>query len=190
VQQVGDMHWGRWYPTTVTMADGSLFTASGVTKLLKPVYPKRPPTPSATSRRPRPTTGEREMELQRPLGDRTLPLFPRLSLLPDGNVFYNAAGQSFKPVRAVLRTRCCGTSRRPITRRPGPGRPSASPDSSRAARFNPSGNIGTPLADLQGRGFPGGGSALTIPGFRGSTFSIMLPLRPDAKRPTTPRPPT
>src|SRR5207244_4528424 len=22
-QQVGDMHWGRWYPTTVTMADGS-----------------------------------------------------------------------------------------------------------------------------------------------------------------------
>jgi hypothetical protein len=29
--------------------------------------------------------------------DRSLPLYPRLSVLPDGNVLYDAEGQSFNP---------------------------------------------------------------------------------------------
>ena len=33
---------GRWYPSMLTLADGDLFVASGVEKLLKPVYPDRP----------------------------------------------------------------------------------------------------------------------------------------------------
>ena len=32
-----------------------------------------------------------------PLAERTLPLFPRLHLLPNGHVYYNAGGQSFNP---------------------------------------------------------------------------------------------
>src|SRR4051812_14052786 len=34
----GDMHFGRWYPTMVSLADGHVFVASGVSKLIKPAY--------------------------------------------------------------------------------------------------------------------------------------------------------
>ncbi|TNE73702.1 MAG: galactose oxidase, partial [Gammaproteobacteria bacterium] len=40
--QTGDMNFGRWYPSMVTLGSGSVFVASGVTKLLKPVYPEEP----------------------------------------------------------------------------------------------------------------------------------------------------
>src|SRR3954454_19227311 len=40
--QTGSMKYGRWYPTMVEQGDGKIFVASGVTKLLKPVYPDRP----------------------------------------------------------------------------------------------------------------------------------------------------
>src|SRR5205823_2487780 len=33
-----DMHFGRWYPTLVTLPTGNVFVASGVTKLIKPMY--------------------------------------------------------------------------------------------------------------------------------------------------------
>src|SRR5256885_185846 len=33
------MNHGRWYPSLVTLADGRLFVAGGVTKLIKPIYP-------------------------------------------------------------------------------------------------------------------------------------------------------
>src|SRR5262249_48197171 len=39
--QSGDMLYGRWYPGLVTLADGRVFVASGVSKLVKPIYPKR-----------------------------------------------------------------------------------------------------------------------------------------------------
>ena len=42
------MHHGRWYPTAITLANGDMFVASGVTKLLKPVYPSHP-TDSGTN---------------------------------------------------------------------------------------------------------------------------------------------
>ena len=32
-----------------------------------------------------------------PLAERTLPLFPRLHMLPNGHVYYNAGGQAFNP---------------------------------------------------------------------------------------------
>ena len=45
--------------------------------------------------------------------------------------------------------------------------------------MDPSGDPGNPVGDVTATGIPGLGSAMTIPGFRGSTFSMMLPLKPD-----------
>ncbi|AUV80881.1 hypothetical protein C2R22_03745 [Salinigranum rubrum] len=72
-----DVHAGRWYPTLVTMGDGSVLAAAGLTK-----HP--------------PWVALRKLELYTP-GEgwrvlrgagRWLPLYPRLHLLPDGTVFY------------------------------------------------------------------------------------------------------
>lgn len=92
------MEYGRWYPTLTTLADGRQFVASGVEKLLKPVYPDHP----ADSGR-----NVVQTEVFDPAtdtwsytgvsGDRSLPLYPRLHLLPNGHVYYNAAGQVFNP---------------------------------------------------------------------------------------------
>jgi hypothetical protein len=40
--QTDAMAYGRWYPTLVTLPDGDVFVASGVTKLAKPIYPDNP----------------------------------------------------------------------------------------------------------------------------------------------------
>lgn len=179
-QQVGDMRWGRWYPTTVTLPNGRLFTASGVTKLLKPVYPDRP----ADS-----LTNVKETETYDPItakwsyngrsADRSLPLYPRLSVLPDGKVFYNAAGQSFNPFGQSYDEPLWNEAAvyDPKARQ---WRALGIPGLDGAGAINPSGSLGNPIGDIAGRGIPGGGSAATIPGFRGSTFSIMLPLHPDS----------
>jgi hypothetical protein len=110
---------------------------------------------------------------------RSLPLFPRLHLLPDGKVFYNAAGQSFNPVGQSYDEALWNEA--------AVYDPAASswtdvgiPGASDGVPVDPAGDPGNPAADLQGFGIPGGGSAFTIPGFRGSTFSVMLPLQPNA----------
>ena len=92
------MNFGRWYPGLVTLPDGQVFVASGVTKLIKPMYPDRPADSG---------TNVEESETYNPAtetwtdngasGKRSLPLFPRLHLLPDGKVFYDGAGQVFSP---------------------------------------------------------------------------------------------
>ncbi|MDX1598011.1 MAG: galactose oxidase-like domain-containing protein [Marinobacter sp.] len=96
--QSGDMTYGRWYPSVLTMGSGELFVASGVTKLIKPVYPEDPLNsgrnvvqtetynPCAGTWTQNPSTA-----------DRSLPLYPRMHLLPNGHVFYNAGGQAFNP---------------------------------------------------------------------------------------------
>ncbi|MBH04179.1 MAG: galactose oxidase [Xanthomonadales bacterium] len=96
--QSGDMHYGRWYPSLVTLATGDIFVASGVTKLLKPVYPEQPLNSG------RNVTQTETYDLASgiwqengPAAQRSLPLFPRMHLLPNGQVFYNAGGQAFNP---------------------------------------------------------------------------------------------
>lgn len=75
--RVEDTDAGRWYPTLVTLGDGSVVAAAGFTK-----YP-----PWVVLRRfERYTPGE-GWEVLRGAG-RWLPLYPRLHLLPDGSVFY------------------------------------------------------------------------------------------------------
>jgi hypothetical protein len=96
--QTDEMKYGRWYPTLVTLPDGDVFVASGVTKLVKPIYPEQPFN-----------SGRNVVQTETfdvgcglwsengPTAERTLPTYPRLHLLPNGHVFYNAAGQAFDP---------------------------------------------------------------------------------------------
>ena len=96
--QSGDMQYGRWYPSLVTLANNDLFVASGVTKLLKPVYPD---DPIQSGRNVVQTetydTDSGTWSDNGSTAQRSLPLFPRMHLLPNGYVFYNAGGQAFNP---------------------------------------------------------------------------------------------
>jgi hypothetical protein len=96
--QTDSMAYGRWYPTLVTLPDGDVFVASGVTKLIKPVYPDQP---LASGRNVVQTetfdVGCGRWSENGPLAERTLPTYPRLHLLPNGHVYYNAGGQAFDP---------------------------------------------------------------------------------------------
>ena len=94
----GSMSYGRWYPSLVTLPNGNLFVASGVTKLIKPIYPDRP-ADSGTNVKETETynisTGK--WTYNGTSADHSLPLYPRLHLLPDGRVYYDAGGQTFNP---------------------------------------------------------------------------------------------
>lgn len=96
--QTGSMKYGRWYPTMVTLGNGDVFIASGVTKLIKPVYPDRPLASgrnvleTETYKLGCGTWSDNGISAQK-----TLPLYPRMHLLPNGQVYYGAAGQAFNP---------------------------------------------------------------------------------------------
>lgn len=96
--QTDSMRYGRWYPSLVTLSDGDVFVASGVTKLVKPIYPEQP----FNSGRNVVQTETFDVGCGRwsengPQGERTLPTYPRLHLLPNGEVLYNTGGQAFDP---------------------------------------------------------------------------------------------
>lgn len=96
--QSGDMAYGRWYPSLVTLGNGNIFVASGVTKLLKPVYPEDPINSGRNvvqTETYNPCAGE--WTVNPASADRSFPLYPRMHLLPNGHVFYNAGGQAFNP---------------------------------------------------------------------------------------------
>lgn len=96
--QSGNMSFGRWYPTMVTLADGDVFIASGVTKLIKPVYPQDPINSGRNVVQTETYDPCSGLWSQNPsTADRSLPLYPRLHLLPNGHVLYNGGGQSFNP---------------------------------------------------------------------------------------------
>lgn len=97
-RQTGDMNFGRWYPSLVTMGNGDVFVASGVTKLLKPVYPEDPLQSGRNVVQTETYDPCAGLWTQNPTSaDRSLPLYPRMHLLPNGHVFYNAGGQAFNP---------------------------------------------------------------------------------------------
>ena len=180
--QTGSMHRGRWYPSLVTLGDGDVFVASGVKRLVKPIYLDRPLDSGANVRETE--TYDPERGRWRDNGQaarRSLPLYPRLHLLPDGRVFYNAAGQAFNPFGQAYDEALWNVAAvyDPAGQRwqdlgiPGLDRGSLV-DLRRL-------DLGNPVRDVAGLGLPGAGSSATLPGFRGSTFSIMLPLEPDAE---------
>jgi hypothetical protein len=161
-----DMHYGRWYATLVTLPDGRIFVASGVTKLIKPVYTDgRAPTDSGRNvvetetfnpRTNRWTVNHSSLPGSNPtLADasqQSMPLFARLHLLPDGKVYYDASGQNFNP----------------------DGQGYDEPTWSYAKIYDPRTEAWTNLSanTVTGLTLVGG-----VPlGFRGSGFSILLPL--------------
>ena len=158
--QSGDMHYGRWYPSLVTLPDGKVFVASGVTKLLKPLYPKRLADSGRNVTQTEtynPATGK--WTYNGKSADKSMPLFPRLHLLPDGKIYYDAAGQVFNPMGEAYDELLWN----------------------QAAVYDPAtkkwSNLGIPFgisADPANLNV-----GLTL-GFRGSSFSTMLPLVPNA----------
>jgi hypothetical protein len=147
--RLADMNFGRWYPSLVTLPDGDIFVASGVTKLVKPVYPGQPAN-SFTNVKQTETysLSSGTWAYDGASGDRSLPLYPRLHLLPDGKVYYDAGGQVFNPFGQSFDEALWNQT----------------------AVYNPRTRS---WATLAVPGLPG-----AAPGFRGSTFSIALPLAP------------
>lgn len=161
--QTGSMNKPRWYPTATTLGNGDQFVASGLRRLVKAVNTQDPINPNSTA----PGFGLQEGQNERVTetfkvedgsfqfeegpdsARRSLPLFPRMHLLPNGNVFYNAAGQAFNPLGQAFDQALWNI----------------------AATYNPGNKTWTDL------GIPGVGVS-PVPGFRGSTFSVMLPLVP------------
>lgn len=100
--QLADMNFGRWYPSLITMADSKMFVASGVTKLIKPIYPEAPEqsgrnVPQTETFDPNANDGKGAWTVNPETAQRSLPLYPRLHMLPNGHILYNAGGQAFNP---------------------------------------------------------------------------------------------
>ena len=146
----GQMQYGRWYPSILTMADGRVMAFSGVTKLIKPVYQDRPSDSGRNVTQSEvydPNSGSWKVEGQ----GKSLPLYPRLHLLPNGKVYYDAAGQTFNPAGQAYDEALWNM----------------------AASYDPKTKTWSDL------GVPEFGNGLK--GFRGSAFSQMLPLEPNAQ---------
>jgi hypothetical protein len=75
--RVEDMSAGRWYPTLVTLGDGSVLTVAGLAKRFPWLFLRAIELYT-------PGQGWRKL----PRAARWMPLYPRLHLLPDGDVFY------------------------------------------------------------------------------------------------------
>ncbi|HVE63715.1 MAG TPA: galactose oxidase-like domain-containing protein [Mycobacteriales bacterium] len=147
--QTASMTYGRWYPSLTTLPDGTILAVSGVTKLIKPFYPTRPADSGTNVKQTEtynPKTGT--WVLNPASADRSLPLYPRMHLLPNGHVYYDAAGQTFNPSGQSYDEALWNI----------------------AASYDPAKKAWTDL------GVPGLGT--TSPGFRGSAFSTALTLRP------------
>jgi len=75
--RIQNMEHGRWYPTCVMLADGSIATFAGLTKHFPWLILKHHEIYSKTK-------GWKKMDG----ADKWLPLYPRIHLLPNGKLFY------------------------------------------------------------------------------------------------------
>ncbi len=155
--KTGETSKGRWYPTQLTLGDGKTLVFGGVTKLIKPVY-RDDLTQSGqnvlTTERYDPATGKWTEEGDG--GKQDLPLYPRMHLLPNGNAFFNASGQSFNPNGQSLGQ--AGWINNKVY-------------NTKAKSWR---DVGVPgLTDAEG-------APSIYPGFRGSMSSTLLPLEPQA----------
>ncbi len=157
------MNFGRWYPSLITQGDEKLAVASGVTKLIKPAYPTRP-TESGTNLKQSETltlgTKNPKWVVNPASADRSLPLFPRLHLLPNGHIYYDGAGQDFNPAGQSYDEALWEV---------------AGSYDPKAKTWSDLGIPGTDAAYLAANP-----AAAPFAGFRGSTFSAALTMRPTA----------
>lgn len=180
-EQTGSMNRGRWYPTVVGLENGDQFVASGVQKLLKPIYPTHPEDSLTNVTQ----TETYDVETGKwtdngRTAQYSMPLYPRLHLLPNGNVLFNTNGQAFNPFGQSYdefgwNFAATYNPKAKTWRRLGvPGLEASGIDPSQIGPDTLAGAV----RDVTKLGIPGGGKAATLPGFRGSTFSVMLPLKP------------
>jgi hypothetical protein len=145
-----------------------VFVASGVTKLIKPAYTDGRPVPDSGRNVPETETYNPKTQTWTvnhsgrtaangdDTSEQSLPLFPRLHLLPDGKVFYDAAGQTFNP----------------------DGQAYDEATWVNAKIYDPAKQAWHDVAADTATGLPLVDGAPV--GFRGSGFDVLLPLRPDA----------
>jgi len=81
----------RWYPTMVTLGNGNLFIASGVARLIYNYSGQNVQETETFD----PQSGA--VKVNKGESATSLPLFPRLHLLPDGRVYYGGVGQMWGP---------------------------------------------------------------------------------------------
>ncbi|HEV7918112.1 MAG TPA: galactose oxidase-like domain-containing protein [Solirubrobacterales bacterium] len=178
--QAPNMNFGRWYPALITLGDrgghrGDLFAASGVKNLIK-FYDEQGLDPAGNPWQPGTgvdlpnssnNSGENVDEVEifdngrwqvegskelRDPSDRALPLYPRIHLLPNGHVYYGGGGQVFNPNGSAYNE----------------------------ALWNIAGAYDPQTERWNDMGIPGanpGSPPDPTDGFRGSTFSVMLPLK-------------
>jgi len=112
-----DMAHGRWYPTLITQPDGNLFVVSGVSKLLwnsKQLDDRASedaPVNVAQTETFDPTANDGAGGWTYNEGaDKELPLFARLHLLTNGQVFYGGVGQYWSPAGQSINELSWGTA--------------------------------------------------------------------------------
>ncbi len=210
--KTGDMKNGRWYPSLTTLANGNVFVTSGVTKLIKPVYPENPLTSGRNVTESETYDfGCGTWSSNGGGGERSLPLYPRQHLLPNGHVLYNAGGQAFNPFgqsydQALWNIVAAyspdtnkwtdlGYAGLPLQfnkaglDRIGSALNVTNPDAAADIQSTLTGLLGSILEDPMSAlspltdalsGDPSGTLMNAIgSGFRGSTFSIQMPLKPN-----------
>ncbi|MDQ3947455.1 MAG: DUF1929 domain-containing protein [Actinomycetota bacterium] len=92
-QVAGAMNHGRWYGGAVTLADGRVLVAGGLSRVVNGADPSQLRITETYD----PATDTWTENHTGPESESTLPLQPRLFLTPNGKVFYNAAGQMWGP---------------------------------------------------------------------------------------------
>jgi galactose oxidase-like protein len=83
------MKYGRWYPTLVTLPNGDVLVASGVTKLVVDTQASQVRRTETFS----PKTLTWTENYTGMSSENSLPLYPRLHLMPNGKIFFNGVGQ-------------------------------------------------------------------------------------------------
>jgi hypothetical protein len=156
--QTNDMNIGRWYPAVIPLPNGDPLVMGGVFKLVKPVYV--PPEESGEPQTLDSGGNVREVERfdlasgewvdQGEGARKSLPLMPRIHLLPNGHVSYNGAGQAFNPL----------------------GQDPEQPTWNFVATFDPEAQLWIETGLLAGTGS-------SFPGSKLSTTEVPLMLEPD-----------
>jgi hypothetical protein len=212
--QTGSMNFARWYPSLASLSNGDVFVASGVNKLVKPVYPQAPIQSGSNVVQTETFNWRTGVWTDNgPNAQQSLPLYPRLHLLPNGDVLYNAGGQIFDPFGqsynealwnivsaydpATQSWTDLGYAGLPLKLNQAGLQNLTSALNAENPNFPAltALTIGSVLSTLVGQPItssaqlqsllstilaPNGADAILGSGFRGTTISIMMPLKPDA----------